>query len=66
MKHVVIFPQPPSLEELAEGAAIHAAVVSGKCNQCPSLAQCSTDDNFVFPADAFCMKEKARLLKESW
>lgn len=48
----------------AEGIAIAIAIVSGKCDICPHIALCSTDDNFKFPVDAFCMRKKRELLAE--
>ena len=58
------FDKPYSPEKMAEGRAISLAIVSGACNRCEHLPRCSTDVSFKFPDDAFCMKEKAKLLKE--
>lgn len=62
--HITIFDHPYPREKQAEGLAISRAIVSGACNQCPVLGECSTNKQFVFPASAWCMKEKARILRE--
>ena len=51
-------------DQQAEGIAITIAIVSGKCDICPHIALCSTDDNFKFPEDAFCMGKKRELRAE--
>ena len=60
---VTTFDRSYSPEELAEGQAVIWAMASGACNSCEHLQRCSTDDRFVFPADAACMKKKAELLE---
>lgn len=59
-----MFDKPYSPEKMAEGRAISWAIVSGACNSCEYLLRCSTDDQFVFPCDAACMKRKAEFMKE--
>lgn len=61
MKHIVVMPQGLSRSKICEGLAIHRAVVSGECDRCAYLPDCSSDNSFKMPADAYCMKEKARL-----
>lgn len=58
-----MFDKPYSPEKMAEGRAISSAIVSGACNVCPHLPRCCTDSRFAFPADAACMKEKAKLME---
>ena len=49
---------------LAEGMAVMGAILSGRCEKCPSYSECKTNEHFKFPTDAYCMKTKAKLLKE--
>jgi len=53
-----------SPEKKAEGLAINNAVFSGACDRCPHLKECSSNRNFVFPAEAACMKDKERILQK--
>lgn len=53
---------PP--EKQAEALGVQAAVLLGECDHCGQLAKCSTDEPFVFPANAACSKRKADILKK--
>lgn len=53
---------PP--EKQAEGLGVQAAVLLGECFRCEHYARCSTDETFVFPANAACMVRRDRILKE--
>lgn len=63
-KNVVIFDKPYSEDKIAEGMAVQWAVLSGACNECKYLKQCSNDSGFVFPENAACMEKKAEFKKE--
>ena len=63
MVNVTMFDRPYPTEKQAEGIAVFSAVMSGECNKCLSLAECSTNDHFRFPEDAFCMKRKDVILR---
>ena len=52
-----------ALDRQAESMAVCTAIMTGECDKCPCLAECSTNDDFQFPADAFCMKRKEDILK---
>ena len=43
---------------------MQAALVLGECFHCEHYARCSTDETFVFPADAACMVRKDMVLSE--
>lgn len=45
---------PP--EKQAEGLGVQAAVLLGECFRCEHYARCSTDETFVFPANAACTR----------
>lgn len=51
-------------EKLAEGMAVMGAILSGRCEKCQSYSECKANEHFKFPSDAYCMKTKAKLLKE--
>lgn len=51
-------------KKLAEGMAVMGAILSGRCKKCPSYLECEQNEHFKFPSDAYCMKIKAKLLKE--
>lgn len=53
---------PP--ERQAEGMGVQAAVLLGECFRCEHYARCSTDETFVFPANAACMVRRDKVLKE--
>ncbi|MBP3538572.1 MAG: hypothetical protein J6J62_01885 [Oscillospiraceae bacterium] len=61
--HITIFDKPYSVEKMAEGCAISLAFAYGACNVCKYIETCSTNEKFAFPADAWCMKKKAEILK---
>lgn len=63
MINVTMFDRPYPTEKEAEGLAVISAIITGKCNECPSYAECTTKDNFKFPVDAYCMRQKAIILK---
>ena len=63
MANVTIFDRPYPTEKQAEGIAVFSAIMSGKCNDCQSYAECTTNDHFKFPIDAYCMRQKAIILK---
>lgn len=50
-------------EKQAEGLAIVDAILSGECDKCPSFAECRVNEHFKFPVDAYCMKQKAIVMK---
>lgn len=60
---IVDKPYPP--EKMAEARAVNWAVLSGACDKCGALAQCSTDTNFKPSIFAPCMVKKAEFLKEA-
>lgn len=64
MKHITMFDRPYPAEKQAEGLAIHQAIVEGHCDKCSFLSQCSTQDDFKFPAFAWCMRRKAEILAD--
>jgi len=63
--HITIFDQeyPPDVQ--AEGIAIQEAVVEQRCNTCPFIARCVSDDTFRPPFFAWCQARKREILK-SW
>ena len=61
-KHITIFDRHYPPEKMAEGIAVSEAVALGKCDECIALAQCKTDELFVFPASAWCMQRKSEIL----
>ena len=63
-KHITMFDRPYPADKQAEGLAIHHAVVEGHCDKCSFLSQCSTQDDFKFPAFAWCMRRKAEILAD--
>lgn len=65
MSRITIFDKAYNREKNAEGLAIGAAVLNGECDTCPSVADCSSDGSFKFPADAACMIHKRKIL-QSW
>ena len=62
-KHVTVFDRPYSPEKMAEGHAIHEAVVEGHCDNCGCLKQCSSDTTFRPPVFAWCMRRKNEILR---
>lgn len=62
--NITMFDKPYPPEKQAEGLAISQAIVGGHCAKCGFLPQCSTQDDFMFPVFAWCMKRKAEILKE--
>lgn len=62
-KHVTIFDRPYSYDKIAEGHAIHEAVVEGHCDECCFLEQCKSDTSFRPPVFAWCSRRKAEILK---
>lgn len=65
MSNITIFDKPYDREKIAEGLAISNSVLNGECDICPSVAVCSSNENFKFPADAACMVHKREIL-QSW
>ena len=59
-----LFDRPYPPEKRAEGLAISEAIVGGHCDECAFLANCITQRTFKFPATAWCMKRKAKILKK--
>lgn len=53
---------PP--EKQAEGLGVQAAVILGECFRCKDYARCSTDETFVFPAEAACMVHRDRVMRD--
>ena len=53
---------PP--EKQAEDLGVQAAVILGECFRCEHYARCSTDETFVFPANAACMVRRDKVLKD--
>lgn len=62
-KDTVIFDKPYSKEKNAEGLGVNWALITGACNACKFLEQCSTDRDFEFPNYAPCMVKKTEILK---
>lgn len=62
--NICIFDKPYSKDEIAEGRAIQWAVISGACNVCKYLTECTRNRDFVFPEKAACMKKKAEYLRK--
>lgn len=60
--HTTLFDRPYPPEKRAEGLAISEAIVGGHCDECVFLANCITQRTFKFPATAWCMKRKAKIL----
>ena len=63
-KYFTLFDRPYPEGKQAEGVAISQAIMGGHCNKCGFLPQCSTQDDFQFPAFAWCMMRKAEILIE--
>ena len=63
-KHITIFDQPYPADKQAEGLAISQAIMGGHCDKCGFFSQCSTQDDFQFPAFAWCMRRKAEILSQ--
>ena len=59
---ITMFDKLYPADKQAEGRAISWAITSGACNSCLHLRRCSSDNRFVFPSDAACMKKKKELL----
>ncbi len=64
MKYETIFDKTYSDEKQAEGLGVAFALMTGACNGCESLKQCETDDTFIFPENAPCMKRKREIIAE--
>lgn len=64
MNSAVFFDDTYPADLQAEGLAVREAIMLGKCAQCPDLVKCSTDKNFKFPPNAFCMVKKQEILKQ--
>lgn len=62
-KHVTVFDKDYPPEVLAEGLAVSEAVALGKCDSCPFLTRCSSDDSFKPPIFAWCFRRKTELLE---
>lgn len=62
--HTTLFDRPYPPEKRAEGLAISEAIVGGHCDECVFLANCITQRTFKFPATAWCMKRKSKILKK--
>jgi hypothetical protein len=58
LNNAVVFDEPKSKEKYAEGIAVHWAIVTGACNTCHYLKECKSNEAFIFPLDADCMKRK--------
>lgn len=54
----------PSDEHDAEVIGVYEAFITGKCDDCKYLKDCSTYTDFEFPSDAWCMKRKKQILDE--
>ena len=63
--HIQIFDKPYPPEKAAEARAVSWAVLSGACDKCGALAQCSTDSNFKPAIFAPCMRKKAEFMREA-
>ena len=63
-KYITQFDRPYPTDKQAEGIAVSQAIMGGHCNKCGFLTQCSTQDDFQFPAFAWCMRRKAEILAE--
>lgn len=61
--HVTIFDRQYSFDKIAEGHAIHEAVVEGHCDSCGFLDRCKSDSSFKPPVFAWCSRRKAEILK---
>lgn len=61
--NVTIFDKPYSAEKMAEGRAVSLAVVSGACNRCKYRRECENNGKLIFPSEAWCMEEKAKILE---
>ncbi len=61
--HIVDKPYPP--DKMAEARAVNWAVLSGACDKCGALAQCSTNSNFKPAAFFPCMIKKTEFMKEA-
>lgn len=62
-RHVTIFDKPYSFDKIAEGHAIHEAVVEGHCDRCGFLGKCRTDPSFRPPVFAWCSRRKAEIIE---
>lgn len=62
-KNIVMFDKPYSEDKTAEGLGVNWALITGACNACKFLEQCSTDSNFQFPNYAPCMAKKSEILR---
>jgi hypothetical protein len=58
MKVNVIFDDTLPPEKINEGINVLSAMLSGACNDCPYFVRRESEDTFVFPADAPCMREE--------
>jgi predicted metal-binding protein len=63
-EHITIFDKQYSDYKQAEGIGVSFAFVTGACNNCESLTECSNNEAFVFPENAPCMIRKREILKE--
>lgn len=50
-------------EHMLEGLAITLCIISETCKRCPDYVECTTNDAFVFPDEAACMKKKRELME---
>ena len=64
MDHITLFDHPYPVDTQAEGIAVSQAIMGGHCDKCGFLPQCSTLDDFKFPAFAWCMKRKVEILAQ--
>ena len=60
--HITVFDREYPMDVQAEGLAVTQAVLTGACNRCELLKQCSNGERFKFPETAWCMKKKAEIL----
>lgn len=56
MKNTIVFDDSYSLEKIKEGLAVREAVLTGACDKCAYLRECSSNENFEFPTCAPCMR----------
>lgn len=64
MNSAVFFDDTYPADLQAEGLAVREAIMTGKCDKCPDLFECSQNDCFKLPEHAFCMRRKNEILKE--
>ena len=56
-----MFDKPYSEDKRAEGMAIAQSIITGECNKCSYMNECSSNPEFKFPENAACMKRKIRI-----